>query len=86
VDLLPITRDAVVLPDPSYSLKVVERRAGYRRTLDEYGGDWSITRYIEAVETEDEAARESIMQEILHYNRENLEATWAVMGWLRSLA
>ena len=79
VDLLPITRDAVVLPDPSYSLKVVERRAGYRRTLDEYGGDWSIARYIEAVETDDEAARESIMQEILAYNREDLEATWAVM-------
>jgi len=86
VDLLPITRDAVVLPDPSYSLKVVERRAGYRRTLDEYGGDWSIARYVEAVETDDEVARQAIMQEILDYNREDLEATWAVLGWLRSLA
>ncbi len=86
VDLLPITRDAVVLPDPSYSLKVVERRASYRRTLDEYGGDWSIARYIEAVETDDASARDAIMQEILDYNREDLEATWAVMGWLRSLA
>ncbi len=86
VDLLPVTRDAVVLPDPSYSLKVVERRADYRRTLDEYGGDWSIARYIEAVETDDESDREEIMQEILDYNREDLEATWAVMGWLRSLA
>jgi len=86
VDLLPITRDAVVLPDPSYSLKVVERRAGYRRTLDEYGGDWSIARYIEAVETYDEAAREAIIQKIRDYNREDLEATWAVIVWLRSLA
>jgi len=86
VDLLPITRGAVVLPDPSYSLKVVERRAGYRRTLDEYGGDWSIARYVEAVETDDEVARQAIMQEILDYNREDLEATWAVLGWLRSLA
>ncbi len=85
VDLLPITRDAVVLPDPSYSLKVVERRASYRRKLDEYGGDWSIARYIEAVETDDESSRDAIMQEILDYNREDLEATWAVMGWLRSL-
>ena len=69
-----------------YSLKVVERRADYRRTLDEYGGDWSIARYIEAVETDDESAREAIMQEILDYNREDLEATWEVMEWLRSLA
>ena len=65
---------------------MVERHAGYRRTLDEYGGDWSIARYIEAVETDDESARDAIMQEILDYNREDLEATWAVMGWLRSLA
>jgi predicted RecB family nuclease len=26
------------------------------------------------------------MQQILAYNREDLEATWAVMGWLRLLA
>ncbi len=42
-------------PEPSYSLKVVERRVGFKRRLDEYGGDWSITRYIEATETGDEA-------------------------------
>ncbi len=50
-----------VIRNPSYSLKVVERRTGYRRTLEEYGGDWSIARYIEAVETDDESARKAIM-------------------------
>ena len=86
VDLLPITRDAIVLPEPSYSLKVVERRVGYQRQLEEYGGDWSMAKYIEAVETQDTDLRNQIMQQILDYNREDLEATWAVFTWLRGLA
>lgn len=85
LDLLPITKDAVVLPQPSYSLKVVEKHVGFKRTQDEYGGDWSIAKYIEAVETEDEGKRKSLMDEILKYNEEDLQATWAVFEWLRTL-
>lgn len=84
-DLLPITKDAVVLPHPSYSLKVVEKHVGFKRTQDDYGGDWSIAKYIEAVETEDEGERKSLMNEILKYNEEDLKATWAVMEWVRRL-
>ena len=43
-DLPPITIDSVVLPQPSYSLKVVEKHVGFKRTQDEYGGDWSIAK------------------------------------------
>lgn len=82
VDLLPITKAAVILPQPSYSLKVVEKHVGFKRTQDEYGGDWSIAKYIEAVETEDEEERKSKMDEILKYNEEDLKATWAVLEWL----
>jgi uncharacterized protein len=85
VDLLPITRNAVVIPEMSYSLKVVEKYVGFKRTQDEYGGDWSIAKYIEAVETDDEGKRKSLMDEILKYNEEDLKATWAVFEWLRSL-
>jgi predicted RecB family nuclease len=81
VDLLPITQDTVVLPDPSYSLKVVELRAGFHRSMEEYGGSWSIARYIRAVETDDEAVYNEMMDDILKYNREDLEATWAVLTW-----
>ncbi len=83
-DLLKITRDALVLPEYSYSLKVVEKRAGFKRTLGEVGGEWSIVQYIRAVETEDENLRQEIMSEILRYNQEDLEATWAVLEWLRT--
>jgi predicted RecB family nuclease len=85
VDLHTITKNSVVLPQPSYSLKVVESHAGFSRTQDEFGGEWSIAKYIEAVETEDEEKRRDIMNEIIKYNEEDLQATWAVLEWLRAL-
>lgn len=85
LDLLPVTKSCVVLPLPSYGLKVVEKYIGYERTMDEYGGNWSMAQYIEAVETSDENKRSDIMNKILTYNREDLEATWAVWKWLSSL-
>lgn len=85
LDLLPITYDSVALPLSSYSLKDVETLTGYQRTLEESGGDWSMASYVEATETRDRAKRDAIMDEILAYNREDLEATWAVMDWLRGL-
>jgi len=86
LDLHSVTRRAVVLPVPSYSLKVIEEYVGYRRSQDEYGGDWSMAKYIEAVETEDVELRQEVMEAILAYNREDLEATWAVLLWLRERA
>jgi predicted RecB family nuclease len=83
-DLLPVTQKAVMLPLPSYGLKVVEEYVGFQRTQDEYGGAWSMAQYIEATETDDEATRQNLMNDILKYNEEDLGATWAVLCWLRS--
>jgi predicted RecB family nuclease len=82
LNLLPITEQSIVLPLPGYSLKVIEKYVGFKRTQNEYGGNWSMAKYIEATETEDEAMREEVMDAIRIYNREDLEATWAVMQWL----
>jgi len=84
-DLLKVTRDAYVLPTYSYSIKQIEGLAGYKRRLEESGGSWSIAQYIKAVETEDEQLRRDTMDKILVYNREDLEATWAVLGWLKGI-
>ncbi|MEW6516592.1 MAG: TM0106 family RecB-like putative nuclease [candidate division FCPU426 bacterium] len=86
VDLLPLTRRAVILPLSSYSLKVVEKYIGFERTLEEYGGDWAMAKYIEAVETEDEADRQARLEEIMLYNKEDLAAMWGVWEWLSRLA
>ena len=83
LDLLPVTKNAIALPLPSYSLKVVEGYVGFKRTQDEYGGSWAMAQFILATETEDEAERNRRMSEILKYNEEDLAATWAVFEWLR---
>jgi predicted RecB family nuclease len=82
-DLLPITKRSIALPLPSYSLKVVEQYIGFKRTQEEFGGQWSMAKYIEATETEDELQQKAVMDQILLYNKEDLEATWAVFKWLR---
>jgi predicted RecB family nuclease len=84
LDLLTVARDSVVLPVPSFSLKVIEKYVGYKRTQAVYGGDFSMAMFIEAVETSDEAKRNELMGEILKYKSEDLEATWAVFQWLKS--
>jgi predicted RecB family nuclease len=86
LDLLPITRDAIALPLPSYILKVIEKYIGFKRTQEEYGGDWAIAKYIEATEMADEEERSKVMDQFLTYNREDLAATWAVLRWLKGKA
>ncbi len=85
VDLLPVVKASVVLPLPSYGLKVVEKFVGFERRLTEYQGNLAMARYIEACETSDPGTREEIMKEILTYNEEDLDATRAVMEWLRTI-
>lgn len=82
VDLLPLVQQSVALPLPSYSLKVVEKHLGFSRVLEDAGGDWAMAEYIKATETHDERVRTLTMRRILAYNREDLEATWAVFQWL----
>ena len=83
LDLLTVARDSVVLPLPSFSLKVVEDYVGFERKEAEYGGAWAMATFIEATETSDEGKRKELMDKIVAYNKEDLEATWAVFEWLR---
>jgi predicted RecB family nuclease len=82
-DLCRAAKRSIVLPLPSYGLKVIEQHVGFRRTIPDYSGEEAMADYIEAVETEDETGRERLMGRILAYNEEDLEATWAVLTWLR---
>lgn len=83
LDLLTVTRNSVVLPLPSFSLKVVEDYIGFQRKEAEYGGAWAMATFIEATETSDEVKRKELMDKILAYNKEDLGATWAVFEWLK---
>ena len=83
LDILPITQRTVVLPLSSYSLKEVEKYVGFKRTQSEYGGDWAMAKFIEATESKDEKVRQKYLDEIILYNKEDLEATWVVFKWLK---
>jgi predicted RecB family nuclease len=84
LDLLTVTRESVVLPLPSFSLKVVEDYVGFKRKQSEYGGAWAMAMFIEATETSDEGKRKQLMDKIVAYNKEDLEAMWVVLEWLRA--
>ena len=84
LDLFTVTKESVILPVPSFSLKVIEQYVGYKRKQSEYGGQWAMATFIEATETSDEQERQKLMAQILAYNKEDLEATWAVFEWLRA--
>jgi len=84
LDLLRVTQNAIELPLPSYSLKVIEQYIGFKRSQSEYGGDWAMAAFVHATEAEDEGKRRELLESILTYNREDLEATWAVLRWLKS--
>ncbi len=85
LNLLPITRNSIALPLPGYSLKVIEKYIGFKRTQVEYGGGWSMAKFIEATETENEKDRAEVMNQILIYNEEDLGATWAVLQCLKQI-
>lgn len=57
---------------------------GFQKIVEEEACDWAMAKYIEATETEDQKQRDELMDQILAYNREDLEATWAVLQWLKS--
>lgn len=83
-DISNTAKKSVIFPLPNYKLKVVEKYVGFKRTQTEYGGDWSIAKYIEAVEMANENEKMACLKDVLIYNQEDLAATWAVFDWLRA--
>jgi predicted RecB family nuclease len=82
-DVHRATTDAVVLPVYSYSLKVVERFVGFTRQHAEANAEWAMARYIEATESGSAEERARVLDEVMAYNEEDLDATRAVLEWLR---
>ena len=83
VDLRVALEEALVLPINSYSLKVVEKYIGYKRSLEEFGTNWSIRQYVTARDTEHNSLRASVMSVLLVYNKEDLEAMWHTLVWAK---
>ena len=42
LDLLTVVRNSIILPVPSFSLKVIEQYIGFKRSQSEFGGQWAM--------------------------------------------
>jgi predicted RecB family nuclease len=83
LDLLPVAKQTVAVPLPSYSLKLVENLAAFKRSDGDVGkGDDSIVAYTTARGSDDPVMQAEIIESIRAYNEEDLAATWAVQEWL----
>jgi len=82
LDLHLIVDNCICLPVPSMSLKVLEEYVGFQREV-KGTGDWAIAQYMMAIETGDSLLARELVESVLKYNEEDLDATWAVYRWLR---
>jgi len=87
VDLYTIIRQGVLIGEPSYSLKNVERLYRQaRQTAVETAMDSIVHyhRYLTARDLND-AEAERILQDISEYNKDDCRSTWELAEWLRKL-
>jgi len=85
-DMRDVLTKSLVLPLKSYGLKPVckaETLVNFQWELSESGSQWSVVRYVDYLNSQDEAERIAIEQEILIYNRDDVKATRALELWLR---
>ena len=81
VDLYRVVKQALRASTSSYSIKEIEKLYGFERTADVSGGDESVVRFEEWVETGDDA----ILEEVERYNEEDCRSTFELHEWLRSI-
>jgi predicted RecB family nuclease len=47
LDLFTVTKESIILPVLSFSLKVIEKYIGFKRSQNEFGGQWAMAMFIE---------------------------------------
>ena len=80
IDILARMREKVIFPIPFYSLKDIAKHLGFRwRSADASGAD-SVLWYEEWLET----GNETLLQDIVDYNEDDVRATWHVIHWVQT--
>lgn len=85
LDFFELLKKTVVIPLPSYSLKVIEKYVGFERPDQDTGGYWSVVHYLKSVSTKNKEKREEILEQLRAYNCADLEAMWHVLQWFQNL-
>ena len=81
VDLYRVVKQSLRASVGSYSIKEIEKLYGFERVADVSGGDESVVRFEEWVETGDDA----ILEEVERYNEEDCRSTVGLHEWLLSI-
>jgi len=81
VDLYRVVKQGVRASTDSYSIKAIEKLYDFVRTADVSGGDESVVRFEEWVETGDD----SILEDVERYNEEDCRSTYELHEWLRGI-
>lgn len=82
VDLKEVVREHAVFPLHFYSLKAIAKFLGFAWEGDVKGGGESVLAYEQWLESSDR----SILDAIIQYNREDVQATAHVLAWMRRYA
>ena len=81
VDLYRVVKQALQASVDSYSIKAIEKLYGFVRTADVAGGDESVVRFEEWMETGDDA----LLDDVERYNEEDCRSTVELHEWLLEL-
>ena len=81
VDLYRVVKQSLRASVDSYSIKAVEKLYGFERTAEVAGGDESVVRFEEWVESGDD----TILEEVERYNEEDCRSTYELHEWLLGL-
>jgi predicted RecB family nuclease len=82
VDLYAVVRQALMISQPSYSIKKLEPFYGMQRTADVRRGDDSVLKFEEWTAAPE---RSDILADIERYNEEDCRSTWMLRDWLLGL-
>jgi predicted RecB family nuclease len=86
VDLLPFAR-MISFPSMSYSIKDLAPLAGFEWDVDKAGGANSLLKFRKASDPDaDPKSRDEAIAWLDSYNRDDVRATFAARGYIRSLA
>lgn len=82
VDVLERIREAVIFPLSFYSLKDIAQFLGFRWRHDDASGLNSVLWYEEWLTT----GNQELLDDVLRYNEDDVQATWIVAEWARKHA
>ena len=87
VDLYKVVKNSIVVSQPGYSIKQLEKYYSFKRVSEVKEAQGSMDAYDQYLTSliEDPASAEKIKRQVIAYNQDDCASTLALTRWLRSL-